>query len=217
LLVKISITFFNQLVFDLLQFTKFLCRTEPFSVLDRAHVAFNGLITKVDFSSQTETFNKAPLSLIIRCRGLEWQLSSLSQVCNSVTFALSTVKSLDFGPYISEPHFLPLIQDDMDKTQWLELLHPFTNVKDLHLPRKVPTWIAPAMEEVTGERVTEVLPVLQNIFLDDELFGEPEPVPKAISEFVAARQLSGCPVAIHRRRRDWKKSGTWVVIETITP
>ena len=104
-------------------------------------------------------------------------------------------------------------QDDMEDTQWLELLHPFANVKDLHLSRILPTRIAPALQELTGERVTEVLPVLQNIFLD--LYDEPEPVPKAIWEFVAARQLSGCPVAIHRRRFDSER-GTWVVIESST-
>jgi hypothetical protein len=93
-------------------------------------------------------------------------------------------------------------------------VHPFTNVKDLHLSGEVATCIAPALQELTGEWVTEILPALQNIFLDG-LYSEYEHVPKAISEFVAAQQLSGCPVAIHCRHQDWK-SGTWVVIELST-
>jgi len=212
LLVEFWIIFFNQLVFDLLQLPKFLCRTETFTVINHTKVVFNGHFTRVDFSSRTET---SSLSLTISCRELDWQLSSLSQVCNSVLLALSTMDmeypDLDLHIYGAYPL---LIEDDMEDTQWLELLHPFTNVKDLCLFREVATCIAPALQEVAGERVTEILPTLQNIFLDG-FYGEHVHVPKAISEFVAARQLSGCPVAIHRRRWD-SKSGTWVVIESST-
>jgi hypothetical protein len=200
-------------VFDLLQLTKFLCRTATFSVLDHAHVAFDESLTTVDFSSRTETFNQTSLSLIISCRELDWQLSSLSQVCNYALLSLSTVQYLDIDLNISDAYPL-LIEDDMENIQWLELLHPFANVKDLHLSGKVPTCIAPALEELTGERVMEVLPVLQNVFLD-RVYSEHELVPKAILEFVAARELSGCPVAVRRRRLD-SESGTLVVIESRT-
>ena len=108
-----------------------------------------------------------------------------------------------------------IIKDDMEDTQWLELLHPFTNVKDLRLSDEVATCIAPALQELAGERVTEILPTLQNITLEHRIYGEPEPVPKAIWEFVTTRQLSGCPVAIHQRRRD-RNTRTWVAIESRT-
>jgi hypothetical protein len=213
LLVICSITFFNQLVFNLFQFTKFLCRTETFTVLNQAQVGLREDFTNVEFFS-TVTSNKTSLSLRISCRELDWQLSSLSQVCNSVLLALSTVENLRLGPDISGGAYPLLIKDDMENTQWLELLHPFTNVKDLHLSPILPTWIAAALQELTGERVTGVLPVLQNIFLD-RIYGEHEPIPKAVLEFVAARQLSSCPVAIHRRHFDWL-SEEWVVIESST-
>jgi len=211
LLVEFSITFFNQLVFDLLQLTKFLCRTETFTVINHTKVVLDEHFTRVDFSSGTET---SLLSLTISCRELDWQLSSLSQVCNSVLLALSAMdmEYLDLDLDISDAYPL-LIEDDMENTQWLELLHPFTNVKDLRLFGEVPTYVAPALQNLAGERVTEVLPVLQNIFLDG-VYGQQQ-VPKAISEFVAARQLSGCPVAIHRRSWD-SESRTWVVIESST-
>jgi hypothetical protein len=210
LLVEFWITFFNQLVFDLLQLTEFLCRTETFTVLNHTKVVFDEHFTRVDFSSQTET---SLLSLTISCRELDWQLSSLSQVCNSVLLALSAMdmEYLDLLPNISGVYPL-LIEDDMENTQWLELLHPFTDVKDLRLFGEVPTCIAPALQELTGERVTEVLPALQNIFID-EFDDESEPVPKAIWEFVAARQLSSCLVDVHWRRWDSRR-GTWVVLES---
>jgi hypothetical protein len=129
--------FFNQLVFDLLQLTKFLCRTETFTVLNQAQVNFDEHIAKVDFSSRTELYTEPALSLTISCRELDWQLSSLSQVCNSALLALSTVEYLNLYHGISDA-YPRLVFDDMENTQWLELLHPFSNVKDLQLsePRK---------------------------------------------------------------------------------
>jgi hypothetical protein len=200
LLVQFSMTFFNQLVFDLFQLPMFLCRTKAFTVLNHTQIVFDKNAANVDFSSGTETLNETSLSLTISCRELDWQLSYLSQICNSVLLALSAMdmEYLDLRPTGTISCAYPLlIEDDMENTQWLELLHPFSNVKDLYLSQKVPTYFTPTLEELTGERVTEVLPALQNIFFyggDDER----EPVPKAIWEFVTARKLSGCPVAIHR-------------------
>jgi hypothetical protein len=88
-----------------------------------------------------------------------------------------------------------LCQGNIENTQWLELLRPFINVKDLQLSKKVAPFVAPALQELTGERVTEVLPALQNLFLDD--FKASRPIEEGIGQFVARRQLSGHPVAIH--------------------
>jgi hypothetical protein len=213
-LVEFSMLLFNQLVLDFLQLPKFLYRIEKFTELEEADILLDDHLIHAYLYSRRGTVDRALFEPLISCSKLDWQLSSFAQVCNSAFPTLSTFKRLSLGPIISTDH-LPG-QDDMEDTQWLELLHPFTNVKDLHLSGILPTCIAPALQELTGERVTEVLPVLQNIFLDG-IHGEPEPVPKAISEFVAARQLSGCPVAIHRRRQEWKnRTWVWVVIESST-
>jgi hypothetical protein len=86
-------------------------------------------------------------------------------------------------------------QDDIENTQWLDLLRPYINVKDLQLSKKVAPCVAPALQEITGERVKEVLPALQNLSLHD--FKASRPVEEAIMQFVAARQFSGHPVTIH--------------------
>jgi len=53
-----------------------------------------------------------------------------------------------------------------------------------------------ALRELAGERVTKVLPTLQNLFIEGL---EPSgPIQEALGQFVAARQLSGLPVVIHR-------------------
>jgi hypothetical protein len=86
-------------------------------------------------------------------------------------------------------------QDDMEDTQWLDLLHPFTSVKDLALSAGSVPFVAPALQELSGERVREVLPALENLFLKGP---QPSgPVKEAIGKFIAARQLAGCPVTVH--------------------
>ena len=75
-------------------------------------------------------------------------------------------------------------QDDMEDTQWLELLRPFTSVKDLDLFEASVPFIASALQELSGERVTEVLPALENLFLEGP---QPSgPVKEAIRKFIAA-------------------------------
>ena len=123
LLEYISITFFNQLVFDILQLPKFLCRTEMLTVLDQAEVAFNEGSISVELFPKRRTVDPPIVTLKISCRQLDWQLSSLVQVCNQALPTLSTVECFKLGPNFYCPR-LRSGQDDVENTQWLELLHP---------------------------------------------------------------------------------------------
>lgn len=155
--------------------------------------------------------NSASLKLLILCWKIDWQLSSLAQVCNSALPTLSTLKCLSLGRNIYSQDFL-LGQDNIENTQWLELLHPFANVKNLHLSKKVIPCVTLALQELTSEWAIEVLPALQNLFLHN--FKVSQPVKKSIGRFVTTRQFSGHPVAIHHRER-WsdeetdKKGDNW--------
>jgi hypothetical protein len=120
--------------------------------------------------------------------------------------SLPTLESLEID--IDADRGLPLEwQDDMD-TQWLELLHLFT-FKDLYLSESLVPSIASALQELSGERVMEVLPALQNLFLAES---QPsESVKEAIRKFIAARQLSGCPVTVHRLDNETWEYERWEV------
>jgi hypothetical protein len=76
----------------------------------------------------------------------------------------------------------------------LQLLLPFTATKNLYLYKDFVPGIAAALEELTGRRITEVLPSLQNIFVEG--LKPSGPFQENIGQFVAARQLSGHPVAL---------------------
>jgi len=85
----------------------------------------------------------------------------------------------------------------MENVQWLELLHLFHSVKNLILSGKSFQLVAPALDGLDGESVTEVLPALQNIVLQG-----PQPselANKAIGKFIATRQLLGSPVTVQHR------------------
>jgi hypothetical protein len=69
-------------------------------------------------------------------------------------------------------------------------------VKNLYISQDFTSLITPALQELDGERVTEVLPTLETIFLEGSL--QSGPVQKAIEQFVAARQLAGHPIAVSR-------------------
>ena len=81
--------------------------------------------------------------------------------------------------------------DAINHTLWLQLFHSFAAVKGLYLHEEIAPGIATALQELVGTRVTEVLPSLQTIFVENL-----EPFQANIEQFVAARQLSGHPIAI---------------------
>jgi len=76
----------------------------------------------------------------------------------------------------------------------------------LVLSEKLVQLVAPALRELIG---TAVLPVLQNLFLEGpQLSG---PVQEAIGQFLAARDLFGCPVTVHHRGNGDQEYKHWKV------
>jgi hypothetical protein len=132
--------------------------------------------------------------LTILCKPSGWQLSSLTQFCDSPFISLFNPEHLDIREMI---YFRPHWQGDVENIQWLELLQSFTTVKSLFLSKEFTLRVVPALQELSGERIMDVLPALQTIFLPEpSLLG---PIEKAVVQFVTARQLSGHPVAVNGR------------------
>jgi hypothetical protein len=181
------ITFFNDIVFDAPHFIHFISRTPTLKLLDNACVVFGHHTATVSFS---RTSGYGLLEANISCRELDWQVSSLGQVCTSC-LPLSSTEDLYIYP---DPYSQLHWQDNIENSLWLELLHPFTAVKSLHLTKEFVPRIVPALQELIGSRTTEVLPTLQNILLEEL---EPsEPVQEGIEEFVSARQLFGHSISV---------------------
>jgi hypothetical protein len=115
----------------------------------------------------------------------------VAQVCSSSLPPLLKVEYL----YIEHRYWKRVWEiDAVESSLWLELLLPFTAVKNLYLSKEFAQGIAAALQELVGDRITEVFPSLQNIFVEGL---EPSgPVQKNIGQFVAARRHSDHPITI---------------------
>jgi hypothetical protein len=182
---NMDVTFFNQLVFDTpqLRHSMFISRAGRIKAPDCAHIFFDdGYVTVKPFQR---------LSLRISCKPSDWQLSSLSQLYNTALYPLPALEHLEI--HNRQEYW----DDDMENVQWLELLRQFPSLKDLVLSAKSFRLVAPALDELDGESVTEVLPVLQNIVLQAPRRSEPDH--KAIEKFIATRQFLGSTVTVEHR------------------
>jgi hypothetical protein len=182
-----EITYFNQIDFDTPRLAQFINRDA--SVLSDDDFARVGL-------------SLGTLQIEISCREPDWQLSSIEQVCNSSLHPLSMVEDLNL-----EHRYRQLVwnNDAVENTLWLQLLLPFTAVKNLYLCKEFAPGIAAALQELDGGRITEVLPSLRNIFVKGL---EPSgPFQEKIGQFVAARQLSNHTITISHW--DGRRSMRW--------
>jgi hypothetical protein len=196
---ELYIVFFNEIIFDTPQLFQFISRRPTLRAPEKGHIKFGSKAVIVKFPSQTSVHGR--LSVEIPCIASDWQLSSLEQVCTSSLPPLSTLEDL----YIFEDRKCPpLWQDDVENTLWLDLLRSFVAVKNLYLSKEFVPHVAHALQELLGGRTTEVLPTLENIFLEGLLSQTSGPLQKGIEKFVAARQLTNLPVTVSRWDRELK-------------
>jgi len=121
-----------------------------------------------------------PVSTSILCEGISGQVLFMAQVFSQPSAILSRVAHLKLSQDLDV---------DGHHAGWLHLFCQFFSVQTLHIAHELAGHVALALEEVTGEMVSEVLPALDLIFL----VGQPV---SSIDEFIAARRLSGHPVTI---------------------
>ena len=187
----LKITLFNQIVFDTPQFIQFISRTSSLGIFEEAFVVFEDDAASVILSSQTSDYGS--LNVEIPCKELDWQISSMEQVC---TLCLPPFSSLEDLYIYDRPPSQPVLQDNIENALWLELLQPFITVKNLYLSEKFASRIMPALQELIGSRTAEVLPALQNIFL--ETLQPSGTVQAAIQQFVATRRITSHSIVVSR-------------------
>jgi hypothetical protein len=190
-LKSLNITFFDQSVFETPLLRHFISRTEKFHALHRASLVFGSSGIFVILFPPKGMADHGWLMLEVRCRESARRFSSLVQVCGSSLPPLPTLERLHTRGYQST------VQPHMEITGCVKLLRLFTFLKNLDLSGELVPHVAIALKELARESVTEVLPALQNIFVDGR--SASEHVKEDIEQFVAARQLSGFPVVVHYR------------------
>ena len=195
LIHHLDMTFFNQpfLPSDFYHLGQFIGRTEKFKSLTQAYINFR--TSQVLLSQRTQTYDAA-LSVATFCKGLHPQLWYLAQICSASLLPLSTAESLEVS---SELLRWQLHQGHVEEdARWLNVLQPFSGVKNLYPQENTLPSLAYALKEVPEERVAEVLPALQVVSMDEPSPPGPldldMPLPPAVQEaidwFIAMRRLS---------------------------
>jgi hypothetical protein len=177
----LRITFFHQLISDTAQLTRLIGHTPKFKTHIEAHV----VIHEKDISvTLPQTFHGA-LQLGILFEEPDQHLSYLRQVCSSSL-------PQDLFPAVERFYFFYKkmwgIEDATQNGEWLELLHPFIAVKYLYLSEVGMRCIAPVLQELVGEKVTELLPALQTLSIEKPLVFASKVVKEAIEQFNAAKR-----------------------------
>jgi hypothetical protein len=200
LLLYLRITFFHQNNFHTPRLFQLIGRTPKLKSSDEVRVQFHNDIVRVRLPSRT--MGDGDIIIEISCRESDWQLLSTAQVCASVLSLPPTLEKL----YIYEPRYSrPNWKVGRENDLWLELLRPFTSVKNLYLSEDFTPRIAPALQELVTlpGSLRGVMPTLHDLFLEG--LRPSEPVHEGIGQFVAARQLSGHPVTISL----WDRDSDW--------
>ena len=196
LLDKLTITFFNQLIYDTPQAIQFILRTPKFKASDEARVAFSDARVWVTFPQKSD----GALELGIACSQSDWLLSAQAQVCRS-SFPQVFIPVVEHLYILEDRSSRPRWQDDIESNQWMELLRLFTSVRSLYISQEFLPRISPAMQELIGEGPTEMLPALRSLLLEEPRLSGP--VQETIEQFVAARKLVGHPISISRWKNPW--------------
>jgi hypothetical protein len=152
---KLQITVLNEIGTP--RVAQFINRTS-LRVGDKARVEFYNGATTVELPARVGN-----LCMTISCTERNRQLLSVAQVCNPL-HSLSTVEGLCIGS--RDSHQVRRNDDAIENTLWLRVLLPFAAVKNLYLSKINALSVAAALQELVGGRILEVLPSLQNIFVE---------------------------------------------------
>ena len=195
----------GQLPFDILLLRDFIWRTKLLNSPYRADIFFTVYNSRVSIFQRKEGVDFQALNFVNSYLASDSQLSGLAQACSSLLLPLPSLECLRLDMYKAESeHWSIPWQDVVESAQWMELLRPFITVRDLVLADPVVLSVASALEELVGEQGTEILPLLQTIFLEG--FQSSSPVPEGIVKFIAARELYGRSVIVRRQERESRES-----------
>jgi hypothetical protein len=166
------------------QITQFISRTPIFKAHDEARVVF---------SRNVSVTLDGALEFVIIAEQVH-QLWFLGEACNS-SFLQTLIPAVEHL-YIQDGRSWSWPDHRATNDEWLRFLRTFTAVRSFYISSELMPSIAATLQELVGERVSEVLPALQTLFLEEIL--RSDPVQGAIGKFVAARQLSSHPVTVSR-------------------
>ena len=189
-LEKLQIELFNQLTFSVPRLLHFVDATDN---LRFKTVEFWFSEEKVDVVVYPhEEAGMFALRIVVICCHLDWQVSSASQIFNTLSPVFSAVEHLTFehGEHSrsSEEH------NEVDPTEWHKLLSSFRKVKTLRVSTGLVKELSRCLQLDDGGLTLELLPELQEL----TYFGSGD-AGDAFTSFIEARQDVGRSITLLRR------------------
>jgi hypothetical protein len=194
-LEDIDITFFHQPTMDASQLGRFIERIETPMLFDQAEVKTSAHAISITFPDP----NTSPsLRLQVPCEQLDWQLSSMAQICNHFSPFLFHAKDLRISSTRSSNG-----EDFRADEQWLELIRAFGNAEDFSVANAHAMVILRALRLAEEGHTTDtnVLPFLRNLRIPGPML-EIGPLRDAAESFISSRRLCGLPVKLQPNDTD---------------
>ena len=210
-LEKLQIVFFNQLMFSVSRLFQFVNATENLRFKSaKFKISDKGVDVEVYPYEGAEMYGLS-IATSIDCSHLDWQVSSVEQIFNSLSSLFSAVGHLTLEHRVpsrsSEEH------NEADRTEWHRLLGSFRNVKALRVDEGLVEELSRCLQLDNGELPSELLPELQEFtYIGSGNTGD------AFTSFIDARQDAGRPLTLVRRSPspDWTSSRTSLESPSIT-
>jgi hypothetical protein len=179
---------------DVSHLGRFIERIESLTSLDRADVQTSARSISICCSTSGAL---TQLKLQISCERLDWQLFSLTQICDHFSSLLLRVQDLGISSTQSTSEGACV-----DGQQWRDLLHAFGGAGDFRVASAHATDILWALFSADDAHATStaVLPALCNLRIQKPILIS-EPLSKAKQSFITSRRLSGRPVEFHALER----------------
>ena len=187
-LEKLQIRFFNQLTFSVPRLMDFMNTTENLR-FDSAKFWFSDDRVYMEVYPPGEAKMKVTFMLDVICQHLDWQVSAVAQISDSLGQAFSAVEYLALGheehSRSSEEH------NEVDRTEWRKLLGSFRNVKTLWIDNGLVEQLTRCLELEDGELPLELLPELHELTYSG--------TGGAFNSFVETRQNADRAITLFRR------------------
>jgi hypothetical protein len=188
-LEKLEIIFYNQRTFSVPCLLHFMNTAENLR-FDRAEFEFDTM--QVFVKVYPRGAEMRALAIVVKCWHLDWQVSSVAQISNSLSQMFSSVEHLILR---REDHSLSSEEyNEVDRTEWRKLLRSFSNVKTLRIDGGLVEELSLCLQVGDGQLPLGLLPDLQELTYSGN--GD---AGDAFTSFIGARQNEGRPVTLDRR------------------
>ena len=185
---KLGFQFFKQLTFSVPYLLQFMNMTE-IPCFDSAEFKFsrNEVYVKV-YPREAAEIKLCPFSIHVDCWYLDWQVSSMAQIFNTISQNFSAVERLALEYEVhrraSEEH------NEVDCTEWRKRLRSFSNVKTLSVDEGLVRELSCSLRPDNGELPSKLIPELQKL-----TYSWSNNAGDGFAPFIDARKNAGRPVA----------------------